>query len=336
MSIFRRRDNDYDDDYDKEEDLEEVPRYRRIRDLKPENKRKRKEPPRPWGKKERLLILFLFLATIITSAVLALQARGWKLPNLPRLKVSIPSFNFFGEETIVIGEDSEARRKARKAEEFFNEKTKALSGVYSLYVLRLGDVSSYGVNEDEILQAASLIKLPVIAAVYMEAEAGNLDLDKVPSGQKRTYRELVLAMGKSSDNEAFRIVRNSLGDAKISEVTTKLGMENTSLTENETTPKEIGMFFKKLWKGEIVAPESREAILNSLTDTIYEDWIAAGINDVRVAHKYGREVHVVNDAGIVYADVPFVLVIMSEGVVEKEADKIIPELAAGIYGIEKQ
>src|SRR3990167_9635571 len=335
MSIFRRRDNDYDDDYDKEEDLEEVPRYRRIRDLKPENKRKRKEPPRPWGKKERLLILFLFLATIITSAVLALQARGWKLPNLPRLKVSIPSFNFFGEETIVIGEDSEARRKARKAEEFFNEKTKALSGVYSLYVLRLGDVSSYGVNEDKILQAASLIKLPVIAAVYMEAEAGNLDLEETPNGQKRTYQELITAMGAVSDNEAFSIVRGALGDASIDEVIEKLGMQDTSLAENETTPKEIGMFFQKLWNGEIVGAAFKADFLDSLTETIYEDWIAAGITEVPVAHKYGREVHVVNDAGIILSEPPFILVIMTEGVIEKEADEVIPELAAGIYNIEK-
>lgn len=332
MSIFGKKE----EDYDEEEDLEEVPRYRRIRDLRPENRKKRKEPQKPWGKKERLLILFFFLATIITSGVLAMGARGWKLPGLPRLKITKPSFNFnfFGEETIVIGNKSETNEKARKAEEFFKEKTRPLSGVYALYVLRLEGEGPYGVNEDEVMQAASLIKLPLMATVYIEAEMGKLDLDKAPSGQKRTYRELVYAMGKSSDNEAFRIVRNSLGDEKVSDVIANLGMEKTSLTKNETTPKEIGTFFQKLWNGEIVGEASKKEFLDSLTETIYEDWIAAGIMEVPVAHKYGREVHVVNDAGIVSSEHPFVLVIMSEGVVEKEADEIIPELAAGIYGIE--
>ena len=332
MGIFGKKEDEYDD----EEDLEERPRYRKIRDLKSENRKKRKEPPKPWGRKERLLILFLFLTMAVTSGLMAASARDWKLPGIPRFKVSMPSFdfNFFGEETIVIGNKS-TDEKAKKAKEFFEAETKSLSGVYAFYVVRLSGGSSYGVNEDEILQAASLIKLPVIAAVYMEAEAGDLDLGETPNGQKRTYQELITAMGAVSDNEAFRIVRGALGDASIDEVIEKLGMQDTSLAENETTPKEIGMFFQKLWNGEIVGAAFKADILDSLTETIYEDWIAAGITEVPVAHKYGREVHVVNDAGIILSEPPFILVIMTEGVIEKEADEVIPELAAGIYNIEK-
>src|SRR3989304_5101216 len=287
MFFFRKNEKDYND----EEEFEEAPRTRRIRDLKSENKKKRKEPPKPWGKKERLLILILFLVTAVTSGIVAAGARGWKLPGLPRIKLSIPSldFNFFGEETIVIGEKSETSKKARKAEEFFKERTKPLSGVYALYVIRLSDGSSYGVNENEVMQAASLIKLPLIAAVYKEAEAGDLSLDDIPAGQKRSYKELLSAMGHSSDNNAFIIIRKTLGDEKINKVISNLGMYKTSLQDNETTPKDIGMFFQKLWKGEVVADDSKEAILDSLTDTIFEDWLAAGVRGIRVAPKYGKE-----------------------------------------------
>jgi hypothetical protein len=45
-------------------------------------------------------------------------------------------------------------------------------------------------------------------------------------------------------------------------------------------------------------------------------------------------VHVVNDAGIVFSEPPFVLVVLSDGVVEAEADKFIPEAAARIFEIE--
>ena len=69
-----------------------------------------------------------------------------------------------------------------------------------------------------------------------------------------------------------------------------------------------------------------------MTDTIYESWIAEGVPDsVDVAHKFGRETHVVNDAGIVITQRPFVLVVLSKGVVEREADKIIPEIAEMVY-----
>lgn len=334
MSIFKRN-KEEEDDYEEERDLEEVPKFRRIRDLKPENKKKRKEPPKPWGKKERYLVLIALLLTVVTSGVLATVARGWKLPGIGRLKITKPTLNFFGEETIVIGNNPQEFEKAKKSREFFITRTKALSGIYALFVVKLGDLSSYGVNENELMQAASLIKLPLMAAVYQESEAGELDLDKAPAGQKRTYRELVHAMGKNSDNEAFRIVRRALGDEKINSVIENVDMKHTSIGDNETTPGDIGTFFSKLWRGEIVSQDSRDEILESLTDTIYEDWIAAGITDVRVAHKYGREVHVVNDAGVIYSESPFILVIMTEGVIEREADEVIPELARGVYEIEK-
>jgi beta-lactamase class A len=125
-----------------------------------------------------------------------------------------------------------------------------------------------------------------------------------------------------------------LGDEKINQVISLIGMNDTSLDLNQTTAKDVGVLFTKLWEGEIVSLKFRDEILDYLTDTIYEDWITAGISDVKVAHKYGREVNVVNDAGIVYSEDPFVLVIMTEGIIEKEADKAIPEIAKGIYEIE--
>jgi len=102
MSIFSRKDDDYEDEeYDDEE--REFPRkktLRRIKDLKPENKRKRKEPPKPWGKKERYFVLGVLATSVLASAILYASARSWKLPGFP--KISLPSFT---EETIVISKD---------------------------------------------------------------------------------------------------------------------------------------------------------------------------------------------------------------------------------------
>ena len=72
--------------------------------------------------------------------------------------------------------------------------------------------------------------------------------------------------------------------------------------------------------------------LQFLTDTIYEDWITPGIPEgVVVSHKYGLEIHSVSDGGIVFSDKPFVMVIMTDGVVEKEADNIFPTLSKLLY-----
>jgi beta-lactamase class A len=213
-----------------------------------------------------------------------------------------------------------------------------------------------------------------MAGMFIEKEKGSLSLDTKYSlknsdkvagagslyskaeGYEITYRDLVRLMGKQSDNTAFKIVRNILGDTKINEVIRQVGMEKTSLEENKTTPKDIGVFFENLWKahmqtpersnggqGEIISKESADEILDYLTDTSFENWLAAGIpKDIRIAHKYGRETHVVNDAGIVYSSDPsgsetlkgrrpYVVVIMTKGVVEREADGIFPELSRLIY-----
>jgi len=245
----------------------------------------------------------------------------------------LPSFNW-GEETFYIEGDKEGREKAEKARNYFKDKTRNLSGLYAVSVVRLSDGSGYGVNKNEEMQAASLIKLPIMTLVYKKFEAGKLDLDEVAEGSKSTYRELVGAMGKRSDNNAQIILVKTFGESEIQNYIENIGMTKTSLAKNETTPEEIGLFFKKLWEKELVNEKSRDEILEFMTDTIFEDWIVKGIDDVRVAHKYGREVHVVNDVGIVFANKPFVLVLMSDGAVESEADSLIPAVAGEIYEIE--
>lgn len=311
-------------------------------------RRKKKQEITPWSKKERFFVFWVFIATILGSAFLGLFARSWKLPNLPRIK--LPSFE---GETIIIEGDNKDQKKARKATSFFKEKVKPLSGVYGLYVARLSGGSNYGVNETETFDAASLNKLPVMLAMYKEAEKGNIDLEEKyvlkssdkaagsgslyskPEGTVVTYKQLVEYMGKESDNTAFSIAKDILGDEKIFAVMNEAGVSEKLLTENKTTPYEIGLFFEEFWKSGIVSEISRDEILGYLTDTVYEDWIANGLPGIRVAHKFGTVLHVKNDAGIVFADAdPFVLVILSKGIVEKEADEIIPDVARGIYQVE--
>ncbi|OGM25681.1 hypothetical protein A2962_03875 [Candidatus Woesebacteria bacterium RIFCSPLOWO2_01_FULL_39_61] len=354
MALFSKKNKE--DEYEDEEEL--VPRRKSLRnrdfkDLKPENRKKRKEPPKPWGKTERLLVLLVLILTAGTSSFLALQSRGWKLPGLPRLKIPSISIPFLGEKTIIIEGDKKNQGMKEKATVAFKSMTKELSGVYGLYVLRLDDGSNYGVNENEIFQAASLIKLPVIFAMYKEAEGGNIDLDnkyrlkrtdkvagsgslyQKSEGYLITYREMVRLMGKQSDNTAFNILVKLLGKDKIESVIKELGMIQTSLDKNETTPEDVGIFFDRLYNGNLISDASTNEILEDLTDTIYEDWLVAGIPGViRVAHKYGRELHIVNDAGIILSDKPFVLVIMSKGIVEKEADEIFPVITRAVYEIE--
>lgn len=321
-----------------------------FKDLKPENRKKRKEPIKVWGKKERIIVLVALLITTGLSSVLALSSRSWKLPNAPRIQAPEVAVPFVSEETIVLDGRKKDQEKADKMIIKINSLTKSLTGVYGVYVVNLSNGFSFGTNHTEDFQAASLMKLPVMAAMYLEDEKGKLDLDEKytliqsdktggsgslvgrPVGYEITYRNLISAMGKQSDNTAYTIGVKTVGLQKINEVIKKSGMKNTDFDENMTTPEDIGTFFESLWSGNILIKKNKDEMLTALTDTIYEACIPVGLpENIRSAHKYGREVHVVNDAGVVYADTPYVVVIMSKGVVDKEADTIIPEISKVVY-----
>lgn len=118
MALFgRKKDRDKEDDgdeYEREDEeldlkekLEERRLKRRLKDLKAENKKRRKEPPKPWGKRERVMVLVIFGATILISAFLAIGSRGISGIDFSgfHFNMESPDFgslNIFKEQTIEI------------------------------------------------------------------------------------------------------------------------------------------------------------------------------------------------------------------------------------------
>lgn len=344
MKLFRRKEEE--EEEEGEEEKESSKKKKRPR-------KKRKTPPKPWGKRERIALAIILVATMVISAILSIRARSWKVPGLPRLKIPKIVIPFLGREEIVIEGDKGKNSEIEKITDRFKNETNGLSGVYALYVVRIGSGVDYGVEKESIFQAASLMKLPVMAGMYLWKESGKLNLDEVyilkdedkvggsgnlyweDEGFALTYRRLVELMGKYSDNTAFNITVKILGKDKIQKMIDNMGMVNTSFGKNETTPRDIGLFFEKLWEGEILEEENRDELLSFLTDTIYEDHLVAGVPaEIRVAHKYGRDVNVVNDAGIVFSRNPYIVVLMSQGIMMDEADKAFPEISQFIYSAE--
>lgn len=306
-----------------------------------------------WTKKERYLVIYVLSVTIIVSTFLALSARSWKLPNMS--KIDFSKLAIFNSDPIVIerknsGFSRGAYDISDSMKENFWEMTDKLSGIWGLYVVDLQTGFTISVNEDERFEAASLIKLPVMASAYLEDERENFNLDleyvlkvedKVagsgslyskPAGAILTYRELVALMGQESDNTAYRVLLNSIGQERVESLMPSFGMYDTSIEENTTTLSDVARFFGKIWDKGVLSSGGGDEILEYLTDTLYESWIPQGTpGDVRVSHKFGREVHVINDAGIVYTSRPYVIVILTKGIVEREADEAFPQISGMVF-----
>jgi len=360
MSLFGKKGEDEfddEDDFSEEDKLQDRKLTRKFKDFRPENRKRRKEPPKPWGKKERFTVFGFFLITSLVAALMLLFSSDLKFPNLPRIDFS--GFNIknpFGEEIIEVGQKSvapEDDEKAEKAISLFNAEIKPLSGFYGFLVIRLDDGTEYGVSSNSDFQGASLLKLPLMVLMYKMSEEGSLNLDTkyvlktsdkvkgsgvmytAKAGTVYTYRQLAEFMGKDSDRTAYKVIKDAVGDSNLKAFVEETGMVNTNIDTGDTTPDDLGLLLQKLWNGNLVNQADRDEILGYLTNTIYESWITAGVpNNVKVAHKFGQDEAVMADGGIVETGNPYVLVIMGNGITQHDADILFPKVSKDIYDVE--
>lgn len=314
----------------------------------PEVKPLLKKPKRPkLNNKDRLTILMIFFATVLASSFFYFKE---KIENLPK-KILEPII-----QPLVITSDSEVKKfdPSSVLGEIKNL-TENLVGHYGIYVYRFSDGQEYGIRQRETFPAASLMKLPVMLTLYQEVEAGRIDLETKykltevdkrggagilqsrPAGEFYSYRKLAELMGQYSDNTANNILVKILGEKKIQGTIDVLGMKKTNFANYETTPEEIGIFFRRLYKEKIVSEKHKEEILRFLTKTGFEDRIPAGLPEgVRIAHKIGTEIGVFSDAGIIFPPQkePFILVIMSKEAKEGEAKEVLPKIAKIVWDFE--
>ena len=188
---------------------------------------------------------------------------------------------------------------------------------------------------------------------YQEIEKGDLnpetkytlkEADKVlgagilqgkASGSTYTYKQLVEFMGQYSDNTAFKVIRQVLGEAKIQETINQMGMTKTSLKEFTTTPADVGLLFQKLYQGKLINDEHRDEMLGFLTKTAFEDWLPKGLpGNIKVVHKIGKDLGTFSDGGVVFAEKPFVMVMMSKDAREVEANEVLPKISGLVWGWE--
>ena len=297
----------------------------------------------------RRVIIGLFLTTVVVSLGFWLKAEIpglWEKITSPLVISDIPLQKKFDPSSVLTE---------------IENLTKGLRGTYGVYVYQLDGKNEYGIHQGEIFPAASLMKLPVMLTLYQEAQlrqgsAGQASVDFLetkykltekdkingagilqgkPVGSTYTYRQLAEFMGQYSDNTANNILVKVLGQEKIQQTISKLGMTKTSFKNYTTTPEDIGIFFRQLYQGGIVNKENQDEILRFLTKTAFEDWIPAGLaNDIRVAHKIGKDTGTFSDAGIIFVQKPFILVIMSKNTKESEVKEVLPKITQVVWEFE--
>jgi len=309
------------------------------------SRKKRLEAKRPVNRK---LLLAVFVITGLASGFF-----WWRGKVIH--ETVIPA------EGVAVKIETEPTRKVNKKQDKLVADIESLvataSGRYAVSVYHLGDNSGYGINQNERMPAASLMKLPVMTAVSQMIAGGQLELDDTytlegadratgsgplqfkTAGSVYTIDELLSYLGKNSDNTAWVMFNRRLGKKTMESELERLGMKDSSYDELVTTAADTVRMFEYIYKQE-------GELFEYLTDSIYEDRIPVGLTGaegVRVIHKVGTDVGVWADAGIVSCQLtvencrlrPFILAILNENVKREEAQTIVPQIAKLVWEYEK-
>jgi len=188
------------------------------------------------------------------------------------------------------------------------------------------------INSDRPFPAASLIKLPIMAAVYSAAAKGKLNLNSIytlknsdktggsgrlkamPKGKKFTLRQLIQLMVSDSDNTAANILIKKLGFKYLNRFFKKEGLKNTKINryvldlssrekgiENYISAKDTAFILEEIYRGRMVDKKSSEEMMSNLLKQKVKDRICRYLpKNVETAHKTGTIKGIVHDCGIIF------------------------------------
>ena len=207
---------------------------------------------------------------------------------------------------------------------------------YGIFFKDLESGDSFGINENEPITAASTVKLPVVLYLNELVASGELDWDDrvtynsdadwqdgagilqftARDGDTFSLRVLANLSITISDNVAYKMLTRHLGkDNIISFMEGKGGKIVFPEGRNITCARDMGSYLEAVMTFAKAHPDLGSRLLDDMSHPIYHVGIPGNLPEkLIVAHKEGDVSGVANDVGIVFADKPYILVVLSKGV----------------------
>lgn len=231
------------------------------------------------------------------------------------------------------------------------ENAKNQLGVYFEY---LPSGTSIGVNDNMEVRLASLIKIPIVMAIYKQIESGNIskdtmltisessinkefgDLWKKGVGYKITVEDAINLSLIKSDNTAARVLVSALPDGAIDNVFDSLDIpkdKNQNLPI--ISPKNYSSILRSLYLSSYLTKDHSNEILEILSKTNFTDRLAAGVPaNTKISHKIGvyDTDNIFSDCGIIYPKGRPYLVCVMVKADESTAIQQIELISKMIYG----
>ncbi len=220
----------------------------------------------------------------------------------------------------------------------------------SIYIKQLSTQYTAGVNQDKLMYAASVTKLPTLYYAQFQLYKGSYDLSqglqyvketedfkgaydpegsgslpKSPDNAHYTIEDLINRVAKESDNVASNILAyyaTNQFDADFYGLLTPITKRKWDMEDRQASAEMAGLVMEAIYY-------QGGYVLGSLQATNFDNQRISRDIDVPVAHKIGDAYDFRHDVALVYADSPFVLSIFTEN---SDYDTI-SQIANDVYGI---
>ncbi len=235
-------------------------------------------------------------------------------------------------------------------------KFNALSVQHSFYFEYLPSGTSIREGGDNVLTAASLIKVPLAMNLYRAAELGKVDLDqtvtitpdeldgaygdlwKKGAGTQLTLRQAAKIMLTQSDNTAKQVIFDHIHGLLTSDQESLNQLDIDQLIESGQAvidAKSYSSVLKSLYLSSYLGYDDSQEILGYLAHSTATNRLTAQLpKNVTVAHKigvYNNASWSESDCGVVYLPKrPYVICIMV-GLPEDQANTFIAQISKEVY-----
>ncbi len=197
-----------------------------------------------------------------------------------------------------------AQKTDRKLEVKLTDAIRRFNGDIGIYVKNLRTGKTVEINADTVFPTASIVKVPILVGIMDKIEKGELKYDSsltykdsllyagsdilgsFKNNEKILLKKVIMLMLTTSDNTASLWLQSLAGGgARINEIMEGLGLKETRVNSRtpgreeyraryqwgQTTPKEMGTLFEKIYRKEVFSPAACERMMRCLGRNYWDE-----------------------------------------------------------------